>query len=68
LAAHSRFSERVVALRAEVREGRPDSRDALLEFLKEWLINRSPHHGCDAEGLALATETIYFNPQTLQPQ
>jgi|GEM_PF-321449 hemerythrin-like metal-binding protein len=39
LAAHRHFSEQVVALRAEAREGKPYSRDALLDFLKNWLTN-----------------------------
>lgn len=39
LAQHRRFSEQVVALRAEAREGKPGSREALLAFLQNWLIN-----------------------------
>jgi hemerythrin-like metal-binding protein len=39
LTQHRRFSEQVVALRANAREGNPGSRDALLTFLKNWLIN-----------------------------
>ncbi len=39
LAAHRHFSEQVVSLRAEAREGKPDSREALLIFLKNWLTN-----------------------------
>jgi hemerythrin len=39
LAQHRRFSEQVVALRAEARRGTQDSRDALLVFLKDWLTN-----------------------------
>jgi hemerythrin-like metal-binding protein len=39
LAEHRRFSQRVVALRTEAREGSQDSRDALLTFLKDWLTN-----------------------------
>jgi len=39
LAQHRYFSERVVALRAEARKGRPGSRDALLAFLQDWLVN-----------------------------
>jgi len=39
LAEHRRFSQRVVALRAEAREGSQDTRDALLAFLGDWLTN-----------------------------
>lgn len=39
LAQHRYFSERVVALRAEARKRQPGSRDALLAFLQDWLIN-----------------------------
>ena len=39
LAQHRRFSEQVVALRSEAREGGPGARDALLGFLENWLIN-----------------------------
>jgi hemerythrin len=39
LAEHRRFSQRVVALRNEAKQGSEDSRDALLVFLKDWLIN-----------------------------
>jgi len=39
LAAHRAFSERVVALREDAREGKPGSRDDLLVFLKNWLTN-----------------------------
>jgi len=39
LAQHRSFSERVIALRNEAREGRPGSREALLAFLENWLIN-----------------------------
>ncbi len=36
---HRGFSERVVALRSEARSGTPGARDALLAFLRSWLIN-----------------------------
>jgi len=36
---HRRFSERVVALRNEARKGEPGSRNALLAFLRDWLVN-----------------------------
>jgi len=36
---HRGFSERVVALRSEARSGEPGARDALLAFLRNWLIN-----------------------------
>jgi hemerythrin-like metal-binding protein len=39
LAQHRRFSEQVVALRAEAREGKLGSRDALLAFLRNWLVD-----------------------------
>lgn len=39
LAAHRRFAERVVALRADARAGRSGANAALLAFLKEWLVN-----------------------------
>jgi hemerythrin len=39
LAQHRRFSEQVVTLRTEAREGKPGSRDALLAFLQNWLID-----------------------------
>jgi hemerythrin-like metal-binding protein len=39
LAQHRRFSEQVVTLRTEAREGKPGSRDALLAFLQNWLVN-----------------------------
>lgn len=36
---HRGFSERVVALRDEARGGEPGARDALLAFLRNWLVN-----------------------------
>jgi hemerythrin-like metal-binding protein len=36
---HRHFSERVVAMRNDARAGKPGSRDALLTFLQDWLIN-----------------------------
>lgn len=36
---HRGFSERVVALRSEARNGGPGAREALLAFLRNWLIN-----------------------------
>ncbi|MBU1238053.1 MAG: bacteriohemerythrin [Gammaproteobacteria bacterium] len=36
---HRRFSDRVVAMRNEARAGKPGSREALLTFLRDWLIN-----------------------------
>jgi hemerythrin len=36
---HRRFSEKVIAMRNEARTGKPGSRDALLTFLRDWLIN-----------------------------
>lgn len=39
LAAHRNFSERVVALRDNARDGKPGAREALLDFLTSWLIN-----------------------------
>src|SRR5512143_441681 len=39
LAQHRQFSQRVVALRAEADHGGRESRDALLTFLRDWLVN-----------------------------
>ena len=39
LAAHRSFSEQVVALRDKARAGKPDAREVLLAFLKNWLTN-----------------------------
>lgn len=39
LAQHRHFSQRVVALRAEGRHGDAGSRDNLIAFLRDWLIN-----------------------------
>jgi hemerythrin len=39
LAQHRQFSQRVVALRAEASQGGQESRDALLAFLRDWLVN-----------------------------
>lgn len=39
LTQHRRFSEQVVALRAEARKSKPGSRDTLLAFLRNWLVN-----------------------------
>lgn len=39
LAQHRQFSQRVVALRDEAANGRHESRDALLAFLRDWLVN-----------------------------
>lgn len=36
---HRSFSDRVVALRAEARDGKSESQVALLAFLKDWLLN-----------------------------
>lgn len=36
---HRGFSERVVALRSEARNGESGARDALLAFLRNWLVN-----------------------------
>lgn len=38
LAQHRRFSEQVVALRTDGRAGTPGAREALLDFLRDWLI------------------------------
>jgi hemerythrin len=39
LAAHRHFSEQVVALRDDARDGRPGAREALLDFLTNWLTS-----------------------------
>lgn len=39
LTQHRHFSERVVALRAAASDGETDTRDALISFLTDWLIN-----------------------------
>jgi hemerythrin-like metal-binding protein len=39
LAQHRGFSERVVALRAEARHNDRASREALVAFLRDWLVN-----------------------------
>lgn len=39
LAAHRNFSEQVVALRNNAREGKQGAREALLDFLTNWLTN-----------------------------
>lgn len=39
LAAHRRFSEHVVSLRAAATRGEKGSRDALLYFLQNWLLD-----------------------------
>jgi hemerythrin-like metal-binding protein len=39
LQQHRHFSEQVVALRTVARAGKPGSRDTLLAFLQDWLIN-----------------------------
>lgn len=38
LAQHRRFSEQVVALRSDGRDDKPGAREALLEFLRNWLV------------------------------
>lgn len=43
LTQHRRFSERVVVLRDQVRQGNADARTALLPFLEDWLINHILH-------------------------
>lgn len=39
IAEHRGFSEQIVALRNDARRGGPDARNALLAFLRDWLIN-----------------------------
>jgi hemerythrin len=39
VAAHRGFARQVVAMREEVREGLPGGNQALLKFLKDWLVN-----------------------------
>lgn len=39
LTAHRAFAERVVTLRADARAGHPGGNEALLAFLKGWLVN-----------------------------
>lgn len=39
LAAHRNFSEQVVALRDNARDGKPGAREALLDFLTNWLTH-----------------------------
>jgi hemerythrin len=39
LAQHRQFSQQVVALRADAAYGGRESRDVLLAFLRDWLVN-----------------------------